>query len=154
MRSNGWSRPRLAALALVLVQGCVLSPTDMPAPPEPVPIADGSWELVTSTFVGAGRIPGLPRATLSFKNGHLAAFGGCNSANAPGHTLAGRLEVQPLAATRRACPEPLSTFEARYFKLLQAQPSLHIEGDTLILSGAEHNARFRRTTNRPPATTP
>ncbi len=153
MRRRCVSRLGLAALVVALVPGCVMLPAEegAPPPPKPAPIADGAWELVTSTFVGAGRIPGVPRATLAFKDGRLAAFGGCNSANTSGHTLEGRLEVQPLATSRRACPEPLSTFEARYFKLLQAQPSLYIEGDTLILSGAEHNARFRRAAGSSPA---
>ena len=123
-----------------------MRPTDEPAP---IPIANGSWVLVTSSFIGAGRIPGVPRATLAIKDGQLTAFGGCNSASAAGHTLEGRLELAALVTTRRACPEPLNSFETRYFKLLQAQPSLHIEGDTLILSGPEHNARFRRAADRP-----
>jgi heat shock protein HslJ len=151
-RSRSRTQHWLAALILALVQGCAPWPTDTLAPP--IPIADGSWVLVTSSFIGAGRIPGVPRATLAFKDGRLAAFGGCNGASASGHTLEGRLEVTKLATTRRACPEPLSTFETRYFKLLQAQPSLHIEGDTLILSGAEHNARFRRVADRPTQAAP
>lgn len=99
--------------------------------------------------MGAGRIPGVPRATLEIRHGRLAAFGGCNTATAAGHTLEGRLELAAFATTRRTCPEPLGGFEARYFKLLQSQPSLHVDGATLILSGAEHNARFRRAGERP-----
>lgn len=141
-----------AGLLLALIQGCAMAPSG--APPQPVPIGDGAWVLVSSSFIGAGRIPGVPRATLAFKQGRLAAFGGCNSASAPAHTLDGRLEVTALARTSRPCPEPLGTFEARFFKLLQAQPSLHIEGDTLIVSGAEHNARFRRAADRAGALAP
>ena len=74
-----------AALLCALVQGCVTAPPPETAPArEPVVAAvpDGVWELVTSTFIGAGRIPGVPRATLAFKDGRMSAFSGCNSANA------------------------------------------------------------------------
>ena len=72
-----------AALFCALVQGCV-TPSPEPAPREPVvtPVPDGDWELVTSTFIGAGRIPGVPRATLAFKDGRMSAFSGCNRASA------------------------------------------------------------------------
>lgn len=137
-------------LCLSILPGCTvpLPDTTPPAQPEPrpvpVPVSEGSWELVTSTFIGAGRIPGVPRATLAFRGGRVTAFSGCNSANAAAYQVDGRLEVAPLAATRRACPEPLNTFEARFFKLLRSQPVYRAEGDTLMLLDADHSARFRR----------
>ena len=137
-----------AALLFALIQGCVtVPPPDTPPPPrEPVvsPVPDGDWELVTSTFIGAGRIPGVPRATLAFKDGRMSAFSGCNRASAAARLVDDWLEVDAIAATRRGCPEPLGSFENRYFKLLGARPVFLVDGDSLTLVAGNQNARLRR----------
>jgi len=135
-----------AALLCALIQGCVTAPEPAPPPREPVmaPVPDGSWELVTSTFIGAGRIPGVPRATLAFKDGQLAAFSGCNRASAAARLVDDWLEVEAMAATRRGCPEPLGTFETRFFKLLAARPVFRVDGNILTLVSGKQNARLRR----------
>ena len=132
-----------AALFCALVQGCVTAP---PPAREPLVTAvpDGNWELVTSTFIGAGRIPGVPRATLAFKDGRMSAFSGCNRASAAARLVDDWLEVQEMASTRRACPEPLGSFESRFFKLLGARPVFLVDGDTLTLVSGSQNARLRR----------
>jgi hypothetical protein len=96
-----------AALLCALIQGCVTAPPPEPSPPPPrepvvTSVPDGSWELVTSTFIGAGRIPGVARATLGFKDGRMSAFSGCNNASAPARLVDDWLEVQAMATTRRA----------------------------------------------------
>jgi len=145
------ARPRdnvrwFTALFCALVQGCFTAPPE-PAPArEPVVAAvpDGVWELVTSTFIGAGRIPGVARATLAFKDGRMSAFSGCNSASAAARLVDDWLEVEAIATTRRACPEPLGSFESRFFKLLGARPVFRVDGDTLTLVAGSQNARLRR----------
>ena len=136
------------ALLCALIQGCVIAPPETAPPPprEPVvsAVPDGTWELVTSTFIGAGRIPGVPRATLAFKDGRMSAFSGCNSASAAAHLVDDWLEVQAVATTRRGCPEPLGSFEIRFFKLLGARPVFLVNGDTLTLVAGGQNARLRR----------
>jgi heat shock protein HslJ len=131
------------ALFCALVQGCVTAP---PPPREPVvsAVPDGVWELVTSTFIGAGRIPGVARATLAFKDGRMSAFSGCNRASAAARLVDDWLEVQEMASTRRACPEPLGSFENRFFKLLGARPVFLVDGDALTLVAGSQNARLRR----------
>jgi heat shock protein HslJ len=133
-------------LVCALVPGCVTPPEPAPAPREPVvsPVPDGSWELVTSTFIGAGRIPGVARATLAFKDGTMSAFSGCNRASAAARLVDDWLEVAAMATTRRGCPEPLGSFENRFFKLLGARPVFMLDGDTLTLVAGSHNARLRR----------
>lgn len=135
-----------AALLCALIQGCVTPPEPAPPPREPVvaPVPDGSWELVTSTFIGTGRIPGVARATLAFKDGQMSAFSGCNRASAAARLVDDWLEVGAIAATRRGCPEPLGSFETRYFKLLGARPVFLVDGDTLTLVSGSQNARLRR----------
>lgn len=144
----------LAALGVSVIAGCTVpppgeAPREAAPAPTPVPVSDGRWELVTSTFIGAGRIPGVPRATLAFKDGRVSAFSGCNSANAAAYQTNGRLEVAALTATRRGCPEPLNTFEARFFKLLRSQPVYRVDSDTLTLLDGDHSARFRRVADGP-----
>ena len=137
----------IAALFCTLIQGCVTPPPETASPPrEPIvsPVPDGDWELVTSTFIGAGRIPGVPRATLAFKDGRMSAFSGCNSAGAAARLVDDWLEVEAMATTRRACPEPLGSFEGRFFKLLGARPVFLADGDTLTLVAGSQNARLRR----------
>jgi heat shock protein HslJ len=107
-------------------------------------VPDGNWVLVTSTFIGAGRIPGVARATLAFKDGRVSAFSGCNNASAAARLVDDWLEVEAVATTRRACPEPLGSFESRFFKLLGARPVFLVDGDTLTLVSGSQNARLRR----------
>jgi heat shock protein HslJ len=133
----------IAALSCALIQGCVTPPSE-PPPREPVVSAVPDGELVTSTFIGAGRIPGVPRASLAFKDGRMSAFSGCNSANAAARLVDDWLEVQAMATTRRGCPEPLGSFESRYFKLLGARPVFRVDGDALTLVAGSQNARLRR----------
>ena len=154
----GWPALGVALVGAALA-ACTGAPvTETPPSPAPVPkipvsAADGKWELVNSSFIGAGRIPGVPRATLAFGNGGLSAFGGCNHAHGTAFHVEGRLEVAGLKSTRRACPEPLGSFEARFFKLLQAHPVYRVEANTLTLLDGQHNARFRRAdaAGAPPA---
>jgi len=143
---------RFVALAFAIVQGCATAPQlalpVLPPPPEFVfePLPDGEWELVTASFAKAGRIPGAQRATLTFRDGRISAFSGCNTASGAVQRRHGLLEVPEFAATRRGCPEPLGWFEARYFGFLKERPSYHVEGDTLTLVADNERARFQRPT--------
>jgi heat shock protein HslJ len=147
-------RSTVSAAILLLSASCAVPPGDAPreapAAPEPprtpVTAADGNWEMTASSFIGAGRIPGVPRATLSFTSGSVSAYSGCNRASGSAFHRDGRLEVTELKATRRACGEPLDTFEVRYFNLLRGQPVFRRDGDTLMLLDGQHNASFRRST--------
>ncbi len=139
---SSFFRFTLAALAAALLASCATVD-------KPIPLPVGRWELTTSSFIDGGRMPGLPRATLQFGNGRISAFSGCNTGNGSVESVDGRLAVSPLAATRRACPEPLGAFEGRYFKLLGSKPYFRVEGDQLILSAGDDSARFRRAPAAP-----
>jgi heat shock protein HslJ len=131
----------IAALLIVLFQGCV-APEVAKLPPIPLP--EGSWELVSATFAEHGRVPGAARATLAFSNGQLSAFSGCNTATGALGGGGGQLEVKDLAITRRTCPEPLAWFEFRYFRMLRTAPNYHVDGDVLAIGAGNDRARFRR----------
>lgn len=137
----------ITALLFALIQGCATAPTPEAGLP-PIALPDGNWEIVAASFAQTGRVPGAPRATLAFQNGRISANSGCNSASAAVRGVAGRLEVEKLAATRRACPEPLGWFESRFFGLLKAGPLYRVDGDALVLVAGDNNARFRRVAGR------
>jgi heat shock protein HslJ len=139
-KPHPYSLPGAAALLIVLIQGCAAPEVKLP----PIPLPDGNWELVTATFAEHGRIPGAARATLTFSNGQLSAFSGCNTATGALGGGDGQLEVKDLAMTRRACPEPLGWFEFRYFRMLRTAPTYHVDGDVLAIGSGNDRARFRR----------
>lgn len=128
-----------------------LPPTTVDAPPTARPIADGRWELIESSFAAGGRLPGARRPTLEFKGGRLAAFSGCNRATGNAVEVDGRMAVGRLAVTRMACPEPLATFEQRFFRLIDSEPALTIEAEQLVLVAGNERARFKRSTDDIPA---
>lgn len=138
----------MCAAAALLVASCTVIEE------KPIPLPEGRWELMTSSFVGGGRIPGIPRATLEIRDGHLVASSGCNTGRAAVSSVDGRMAVSPMATTRRACAEPLGAFEGRFFKLLNDRPYFRIEDDVLILAASDDSARFRRIADQPVAGKP
>ena len=128
-----------------------LPPTAADAPRPVQPIADGRWELIESSFITGGRLPGARRPTLEFKDGRLAAFSGCNRAIGNAVEADGRMSVGRLATTRMACPELLASFEQRYFRLIESEPVLRIEGEELLLVAGDERARFQRAEMAPGA---
>ncbi|MGV3626305.1 MAG: META domain-containing protein [Betaproteobacteria bacterium] len=124
---------------------------------KPIPLPEGQWEMTTSSFIDIGRMPGLARATLLLRDGRISAFSGCNTGAGAVSSVDGRMVVAAMAVTRRACIEPVGSFEGRYFKMLQGKPYFRTEGDALILSAGDDSARFRRSVEKPaekPATRP
>lgn len=117
----------------------------------PVPLPEGRWEMIDSSFNDSGRMPGIQRATLQIRDGRLSAFSGCNTGNAAVSSVSGKMVVPAMASTRRACPEPMGAFEGRYFKLLGSQPYFRLDADMLVIAAGDDSARFRRIADAPPA---
>lgn len=136
-------RPLILSFALLpLVLGaCATSDT---APVGEWKVPEGRWELVDSSFVESGRLPGVARATLELADGKLAAFGGCNRGTAPVGAANGRLSIGKLTIMRRSCPEPVAGFDAGYFRLLRHGPVYHLRGETLELIAGDDRAVFRQ----------
>jgi heat shock protein HslJ len=152
---------RLALMtAAAVLAGCAapeppptveLPPTTVDAPRTLQTIGDGRWELIGSSFYAGGRLPGARRPTLEFKAGRLAAFSGCNRATGNAIEADGRMAVGRLATTRMACPEPLASFEQRFFRLIESEPLLRMEGPVLVLIAGDESARFQRSESAPGA---
>ncbi len=117
---------------------------------KPIALPEGRWEMTTSSFIDIGRMPGIPRATLQIRDGRISAFSGCNTGSGVVSSIDGRMAVEAMASTRRACLEPVGGFEGRYFKLLQARPYFRVEDGMLILAAGDDSARFRRIVEKPP----
>lgn len=118
------TRPILTVLALlVTLAGC-----DRDETLRGHGAADKEWQLVE--LRGA---PFAATATLTFpEKGSVAGAGPCNSFSTTNTVPYPWIDVGPIAATRRACPE-LSA-ESAYFTLLGAATLSEVLGDTLILS--------------------
>jgi heat shock protein HslJ len=130
---------RHAVLLAALAAGCA---TLEPPQEEALPV--GAWELVTSSFVESGRLPGMPRPTLEVTDGRLSAYSGCNRGSGAVHVSEGRLAIDALEVTRRECPEPIGSFDARFFRLLKDRPVYQVSRGALLLVAGDENARFRR----------
>lgn len=131
-------------LCALVLPGLLASCASLDTASVPEPLPEGGWELVTSNFVESGRLPGLARATLELKDGRLAAYSGCNRGLGAVTSQAGRLAVSAFDVTRRDCPEPIGSFDARYFRLLKDAPVYRVDGDTLLLIAGDYNAQFRK----------
>jgi heat shock protein HslJ len=79
-----------------------------------------SWTLLE---LGAGN-PVLPDSemTISFQDGKLSGSGGCNSFNSSfslGEPNPFIMTIDPIAATKKACPDPILNQESDYFTALK-----------------------------------
>lgn len=131
-------RGRLAALGAVLLLASCAS-VDTPAT-----LPEGRWELAASSLIEGSGMKVPPRATLEIRGSRISVFSGCNTGNGSVRLADGRMALSPLATTRRACAEPLATFENRYFKLLSGHPDFRTDDGMLILFAGDDSLRFRR----------
>ncbi|NNK15388.1 MAG: META domain-containing protein [Sulfitobacter sp.] len=93
--------------------------------------ADHEWHLVSMRDE-----PFNARATITFPARHrIAGMAPCNSYTGTNVTPYPWIEVGPIAATRRACPDLQA--EMAYFDALQVARVAVVEGDRLILSDEE-----------------
>jgi heat shock protein HslJ len=87
---------------------------------------------------------------VDFGTDAVVGYGGCNRFSASYSRAGDRLQLGPVAGTRRACPEPVMGTEYRLLQIL-AQP-LRIEtpdARTLVLTGTDGAVRLRRSTPQP-----
>ncbi len=108
----------------------------------------GTTTVIGSSWVASGINNGkeavvssdqTSAATAEFgEDGTVTGTGGCNTFTAP-YTLDGSdgIVIGPIASTRKACPEPVSTTEAQFFAALEATTTYRLEGDTLTLRDAQ-----------------
>ena len=145
---------RSEAPAPVLTEGAgntvrlALVPLATPEPAAPAaPDGAGPADLVgdwTATEIGgAASAEGVASRLTLTAGGEAFGSGGCNSFRGTYTLAAGRLDFGPLAATRRACPEPQMQQETGFFAALEAVDGFRLEGGTLVLLDSAGSAVAR-----------
>lgn len=110
------------------------------APPSTtVPGVDGA-ALTGGTFTGPG--PAAP-VTLRFgTDGSIGAVYGCNGGGGTGRVDAGRLVVDGLDVTEKACAPDLQAQDEAVVALLLGRPRVDYDGRTLVLTGPDLTLRL------------
>ena len=115
--------------------GCIGDPVmrDVGGSIYPATLVHTSWDVASID----GRVPQAARITASFDETRVRGDGGCNTFGATyryeGST--GRISVDVLIATKRACGEERSDLEAMFFRLLQsADRAANEDAHRLILT--------------------
>jgi heat shock protein HslJ len=107
---------------------------------EPPPqLAGVNWKVTSfnnnrHAVVG---VLGQSSITMSFKDGTVAGSAGCNNFHGKYSTAGSKLEVGPLATTRRACEEPLMTQEREFLAALASAVTWSIDGNVLDMHRAD-----------------
>lgn len=87
-----------------------------------------------SVQVVGDQIPGGGPLILSFIDGQVSAFAGCNHGSGEADLTGGTLRTTRLAVTMRACPPPLNDADAWMARFMEAEPAWSLTADTLTLS--------------------
>ena len=94
-------------------------------------------EFTSTSVTGAELVPDS-HVGLSFWDGHLAAFAGCNTLNGAFEIDGARLVVgDALAATLMLCDEAHTQQDAWLAELISAGPTISLDGDQLTLTHAD-----------------
>jgi heat shock protein HslJ len=107
---------------------------------EPPPqLAGVNWKVTSfnndrHAVVG---VLGESSITMTFEDGKVAGSAGCNSFHGTYATEGGKLEIGPLATTRRACPDPLMTQEREFLAALASAVTWSVEGNVLDMHRAD-----------------
>lgn len=103
-----------------------------------------TWTLVDLNF---DRQPALveTEVTLSFQDGQISGSGGCNSYSSsfsPDQDNPLAITINPIIATRRACPEPILDQEAAYFTALENTSQWGYQAGRLALVYQDDQGNF------------
>jgi len=112
-------------LAALVTAGCASTATAEETSPE--------GRTFVSVTVTGEQIPGGGPLTLSFSDGQLSAYAGCNRGSGPADLADGHLRTR-LATTMMGCPPPYGDADAWMGRFLEAGPAWSLTGDDLILS--------------------
>ncbi len=93
------------------------------------------WRLASYANV-SGVLTDLPsniRIAAEFNAGKITGNGGCNNYSGAYSVNGDQIVISQVAATMKACAQPIMVLEQAYFKSLQAVASFHIADDFLEL---------------------
>jgi heat shock protein HslJ len=116
--------------------------TDTAAGGRPAETSDVAGRSFVSTAVDGHDLVAGSTVSVDFGDGDLSANAGCNTL-AGGYALdAGTLAAGPLAMTEMACEPDLMAQDEWLAALLEAGPTLTVDGDELIVGGATGTITF------------
>ncbi|NPU90809.1 MAG: META domain-containing protein [Gammaproteobacteria bacterium] len=156
---------RIACLALItLLHGCAADTAPTAAPPADAAansavnaadalFAPASWTLVELQGKAVPKAADAHRApfiSFSREGNRVSGFAGCNRFTGTFTVESGnRLKFSPLAMTRMMCAD--DALEPEFMKVLESHEHFQVEGQALVLSGAQQAplARFAATAQQP-----
>jgi heat shock protein HslJ len=106
---------------------------------QPLKLSGVRWE-VTSFNNGRHAVVGVigePAITLTFEDRQVTGSAGCNDFHGTYATEGSRIEIGPLATTRRACEESLMTQEREFLAALASAVTWSIDGNVLDMHRAD-----------------
>ena len=105
------------------------------------PGVEGSWEATSVLYDDAirGVVTGTELTAIFADDGGVSGSGGCNTFRGDYSYSAGKLEIGPLAATKKACttPEGAAEQEQGYLAALESAVRIDQVGDGLTLLNAK-----------------
>lgn len=90
--------------------------------------------FASTEVAGHELVPGTS-VRITFEEGHLSATAACNTVFGSAQWSDGVLEAGPLASTMMACSPELMAQDAWLAELLEAGPTIALDGSTLTISG-------------------
>ena len=101
--------------------------------PPPTATAFEADRYVVSSLQGRDRVP-ESEIELTFDDGQLSAWAGCNRIFGSYRIEESRLIAGPLASTRMACSDPLMDQDAWLIEFLESEPEVSVQGNVVTIS--------------------
>jgi heat shock protein HslJ len=109
-----------------------------------------NWRLVELPGQQPAPVQTSQAITVTFENGHVHGFSGCNRFMGSYALEGNRLGLGNLGGTMMACPEPLMSLEGAFLQAFAGTQGIAIAGNTLTLTPVEGGGPLRFERMPPP----
>ena len=135
IRTRAW-RPLAGGLVAMVAVACSTGAAATPG----LTLEGRSWRAVD---IASHPPVGGNEPTIAFMRDHIRGSGGCNTFSGSWTLTDGRLDVEGIRATLKACEGAIGDREREYLRALVSAERVAIEADgTLIVEGAGGALRF------------
>ena len=101
---------------------------------DPAALEGESW-ILTQMLTAGGQTQILDvGVSASFDGTTISGNSGCNSYHASYEASGNEISFGPIAGTRKACPEPENSTEARYLQLLDGIATFEVSGRSMTMN--------------------
>jgi heat shock protein HslJ/chitodextrinase len=116
-------------------------PTEEPVPPEPEPTPEpteepGAGGLEGVTWVLTDTLPAT-QITVLFQDGQVSGSSGCNNYSGIYQSDGNAISITINMLTQQACEDGVMAQETQYLQTLESSNSYQVQGNQLMLSGAQ-----------------